>query len=180
MDVPAGWWLTAEVPWGFGIRPEAYTVDEGFRVWYDMRATVNDPDCPEARGPGHRTRGRPISIAEFTTRPGVVATAPQPISIGGLDGQWTDLSLDADWTGTCPFDPTLPGVTLFTDEDPASGEGTPFWGISGTERLRIIALDDTKGSNVMIVLSATDADRFDAMVPEVMSVIETFEFATAP
>jgi len=179
MDVPAGWWLTAEVPWGFGIRPEAYTVDEGFRVWYDMRATVHDPDCPEKADPsiGHEAADL---VAEFVTRPEVVATVPQPISIGGLEGQWTDLSLEPDWTGTCPFDLTRPVVTLFTDEDPSSGEGTPFWGISGTERLRVIALDDTKGSNVLIVLSAADAARFDAMVPEVISVIETFEFATAP
>ena len=71
-------------------------------------------------------------------------------------------------------------MTLFTDEDPASGEGTPFWGISGTERLRLIALDDTEGSNVMIVISGTDGDRFDALLPEALSVIETFEFATTP
>ena len=108
LDVPPGWWLTAEVPWGFGIRPAAYTVDEGFRVWYDMRATLDDPDCPEAADPSIGREAADL-IAEFTTRPGVVATTPQPISIGGLDGSWTDLSLDADWTGTCPFAPTLPG-----------------------------------------------------------------------
>lgn len=179
LDVPPKWWLTAVVPWGFGIRPEAYTVDEGFRVWYDMRATLDDPDCPEAADPtiGHDAADL---IAEFTARPGIVATAPQPISIGGLDGQWTDLTLDPAWTGTCPFAPTVPAVTLFTDADPASGEGTPFWGITGTERLRLIALDDTKGSNVMIVISGTDRDQFDALLPEAMPVIQTFEFATTP
>ena len=180
LDLPAGWWLTVEIPWGFGVRPEAYTVDEGFRVWYDMRATRNEPDCPEAADPaiGHTAADL---ITEFTTRPGVVATEPRPISIGGLDGQWTDLTLDPDWTGTCPFAPTVRSVTLFTDEDPTSGEGTPFWGISASERLRIIALDDTKGSNVMIVLSVTaGADRFDALVAEAMPVVESFEFDVSP
>jgi hypothetical protein len=178
-EVPDGWWLTSEVPWGFGIRPEAYSVDEGIRAWWDMRATRNDPDCPEAADPaiGHRAADL---IAEFTTRPGISATAPRPISIGGLDGQWTDLTLDPAWTGTCPFDTTKPGVTLFTDADPTSGEGTPFWGISTTEHLRVIALDDTNGSNVLIVLTGTDAQRFDAMVAAVMPVVESFEFATAP
>ena len=175
MEIPDGWWLTVEVAWGFGVRPEAYTVDEGSRVWYDMRATRNEPGCPEAADPaiGHKAADL---IAEFTTRPGIVATEPRSITVGGLDGLWTDLTLGPTWTGACPFDPTRPAVTLFTDEDPTSGGGTPFWGISGSEHLRIIALEDGQGSNVMIVLSAGDGDRFDAMAPVVMPVIETFEF----
>ena len=179
MEIPDGWWLTVEVPWGFGIRPEAYTVDEGLRAWYDMRVTMNDAECTEAPDPaiGHTADDL---IGAWSARPGIVATAPQPISVGGLEGSWIDIHLAPDWTGTCPFDTTQPGVTLFTDADPASGNGTPFWGISGDEHLRIIALDDTAGSTVLIVLDTLTRETFDGLVAESMPVVDTFEFEVAP
>lgn len=179
LTVPAGWWLSTEIPNTFGIRPEAYTSDEGIRTWYDMRVAVNDAACTEAPDPtiGHTADDL---IAAFTSRPGIVATDPQPISIGGLEGQWIDLHLSPDWTATCPFDPSLgPSVTLFTDADPANGDNTPFWGVSNTEQLRIIALDDRAGSSVLIIVNAVEAT-YDTLLAESMSVIDTFEFDLAP
>lgn len=140
-----------------------------------MRATVNDAACTETPDPkiGHTAEDL---IAEFSSRPGIIASAPRSISVGGLNGQWIDLNLASDWTTTCPFDPTTRTVTLFTDVDPASGDGTPFWGVSGDEHLRMIALDDTAGSTVLIVINSTAASTFDALVAESMPVIESFKF----
>lgn len=39
--------------------------------------------------------------AEFQVRPGLVATKPTPVSVGGLTGLVMDLQMKASWTGTC-------------------------------------------------------------------------------
>ena len=177
--VPSGWWLTTDFAPGFGIRPEAFQTDEGLRVWFDMRLTVNDAACTEAPDPalGHTVDDL---VTGFTTRPGVVATDPQPVSIGGLDGQWFDLQLAPDWSATCPFDPSQPGVTLFTDADPASNDNSPFWGVSGDDRLRLYVLDDTAGSTVMVVINTIDASTFESLLAEAQPVVDSLEFEVSP
>ena len=177
--VPAGWWLTTDFPPGFGIRPEAFQTDEGLRVWFDSRLTVNDAACTEAPDPalGHTVEDL---VAGFTTRPGVVATDPRPVSIGGLDGQWFDLQLAPDWTATCPFDPSQPSVTLFTDADLASNDNSPFWGVSGDDRLRVYVLDDTAGSTVMVVINTIDAATFETLLAEAQPVVDSLEFDVSP
>lgn len=177
--IPAGWWLTTDFEVGFGIRPEAFQTDEGLRVWFDTRLTVNDAACTEAADPalGHTVDDM---VAELTTREGVVASAPQPIAIGGLDGQWFDVRLSPDWTATCPFDPSQPGVTLFTDADPDNGDNTPFWGVSGDDRLRFYILDDTAGSTVLVVINTTDAATFETLLSEAQPVVDSLEFEVDP
>ena len=68
-----------------------------------------------------------------------------------------------------------------TGRIPAGGRRSAKNERDGTRSdLRVIALDDPQGSNVMIVVSATDGDQFDAMVPEVTPVIDSFEFGVTP
>jgi hypothetical protein len=172
--VPTDWVLTEAMSRHFGLRPAAFVAENSVRIWYDMRVASRDPSCPETPDPafGHTLAER---LEAFRTRPGVVASAPEPIALGGLAGHWIDLRLDEAWTEPCPFTEGMAAATLFTDDlvpdDPA------FWGFGGyDERMRIIVLDDGAGSAVLITVDAMDTGTFGSLVAAAMPVIETFEF----
>jgi hypothetical protein len=54
----------------------------------------------------------------------------------------------------------------------------PFWGIGGTERLRLIILDRRRrtGGNVVLVIDSADGSTFDDLVARSMPVLESFTF----
>ena len=164
------------------MRPAAFESSSSVSTWYDMRIAAKDAACTEQPEPGVGHTASDL-VADFTTRPGIVATTPEPVSVGGLEGQSFDLALSPDWTATCPQFPELgAGVPLFIDDlpDDLLVNGNPYWGVSGTERLRMIVLDDGHGSTVLITLTAPDAATFDRLVAVTMPVIDTFAFDQTP
>lgn len=172
--VPKDWVLTESMALHFGLRPVAFVADNSVRTWYDMRVASRDPSCPEAPDPefGHTAADL---LDAFVGRPGVVSTAPEPITLGGLEGHWIDVRVDEAWTEPCPFTEGMAATTLFTDDrvpdDPA------FWGLGGyDERMRMIVLDSGAGNSVLVTIDAVDETTFDDLLAASMPVIETFEF----
>lgn len=113
-------------------------------------------------------------MTAFTTRAGLEATAPKPISIGGLDGAVFDVGVASGWTASCPFSDGVPSVTLFVDDNVA--DESAFWGVSGAERLRLMVLDDRHSSNVLIVLDSLSGTTLDVLDTTAKPVLETFRF----
>lgn len=176
MTVPDGWLLTETFPRHFGLRPTEFLAENSVRTWYDMRVASRDATCPEAQDPafGHTA---PDILEAFVTRPGVVATTPEPLDLGGLDGHWFDVRVDAAWSEPCPFTGDAPATTLFVhDEVP---DENAFWGLAGLdERMRIFVIDDGAGSNILITIDAVDEATFDRLLAAAMPVIATFEFGS--
>lgn len=100
----------------------------------------------------------------FTRQPGLVVTEPQPTSVGGLSGLMIDLSLAPDWTGTCPFIPDIPLVSLLYGTGLSEGLGVVVEA-SWTTRLYLL---DFEGSNVAIYVmdhpGRLSLDAYDAVV----------------
>lgn len=172
--VDDAWQVAWTMPQHFGLRPAELPTGDLLTAWYDMRLSSLGPECAETplEGAGHTA----ADIVEgFTTRDGVDATTPKPITVGGLQGQWFDVQVAKGWTQDCPFTPDLPGVTLFLD---AGVDGEPaFWGISEGERERFIVLDDGAGSNVIVMIDSTAGKTFDQLVEVSQPVIDSMRFA---
>jgi len=100
----------------------------------------------------------------FTSQPGIVATEPQPTSVGGLSGFMIDLSLAPDWTGTCPFIPDIPLVNLLMGTGPSEGLGIV---VEATWTTRLYLLDfedDNIAVYVMDHPGRFSLDDYDAVV----------------
>jgi hypothetical protein len=100
----------------------------------------------------------------FTNQPGLVATEPQPTSIGDLSGLMIDLSLAPGWTGTCPFIPGIPLVNLLMGTGPSEGLGTV---VEATWTTRLYLLDfedDNIAVYVMDHPGGFSLDDYDAVI----------------
>jgi hypothetical protein len=174
--LPAGWSVPLVGHLDFALAPVGAGPDDAIRVLYDMRISRKDVVCSEQPEPGIEGTAEAM-IGDLVARPGLVASEPVPVTIGGLDGLQVDLAMAADHTADCPFDPGVPSIPLIVDTVPSIG---PFFGIGGPgERIRLIVLDRTdgqNGENVVLLIDAVDPAAFDALVAEAMPVIETFHF----
>jgi hypothetical protein len=175
LEVPADWYLSEAMPRHFGLHPDNVLEAESMRIWYDMRVASGARDCPEepALGAGHRARDL---LQAFTSDSRLVATTPQPVSVGGLDGNVISLGLAPDWKRDCPFTKGIPSAPLFLDDN-VDGEPA-FWGVSGSERLRLMILDDRHGSNVLVMLDSTSGKTLNELQARVQPVLDTFRFET--
>ena len=175
MRVPAEWYLSEAMPRHFGLHPGNVLDAESVRVWYDMRVASGAQGCPEeaALGTGHRALDL---IQAYESDDRLVTTTPQRISIGGLYGSVISVGVAPGWKRDCPFTKGIPGVPLFLDDNV---EGEPaFWGVSGPERLRLMILDDGRGSNVIVMLDSTNGKTLDELEATVRPVLDTFRFET--
>jgi hypothetical protein len=100
------------------------------------------------------------------TVPGLVSSKPVAITIGGHQGKWLDLHVDAGWKRACPPDVTQPIIAYLN----------PSVAISGVERERLILIDLGGGDVIAVVVWAHDQVTFDAFVPEAMTMIQSFQF----
>ena len=173
MQVPASWYLSEAMPRHFGLHPDDVLDAESVRVWYDMRVASGAQGCPEepALGAGHRALDL---VQAFTSDDRLVATTPQRVSVGGLEGSVISLGLAPGWKQDCPFAKGVPSVPLFLDDNVA--EEPAFWGVSGPERLRLMILDDDHGSNVIVMLDSTSGKTLDALEATVRPVLDSFRF----
>lgn len=170
--VPDGWAVPEFGPLDFALTPTDAADGDSIRVFYDMRIASKDATCPETQEPGIGATAADI-VGDIVANPGIDASAPQPITIGGLEGLTVELALVDGWTATCPFDPTTPTVAYIVDTVPTEG---PFWGVGPGNRQRLIVLDRPTLSNVVFLIESADGSTFDALVEAAMPVLQTFSF----
>ena len=116
-------------------------------------------------------------VAAIRARPGVVASAPAAVTIGGYAGRMLDLELASSWTGGCagPMGPVI-GVPIVVEAGPAIG---PSIGLVPHHPIRLILLDLTGGRTLAIAiqdLASPGPDLFQALMEQAMPVVESFEF----
>jgi hypothetical protein len=129
----------------------------------------DDKDC-ENKAPAAVGTSVAEVVATLAGDPRLVATSPQPATVGALTGQMLDIQVAPSWTGTCAWSGGEPAVLIVsaTDTGPAFGTG-------GAERARYIFLD-VGGSLVSINTGAPNGSAFEALMAEVMPIIESMRF----
>ncbi len=168
--VPDGWELVADTPTWVQLRP-AGTQNIGIYLFRDAFALSQDPACPTTAEPGVGTTSTELT-AWLRGLPGLVASSPALVTVGGLRGTSLDLAIKADWTESCPFADGLPTVPLIRND------GIERWVLAGSERLRFYLLDVPGGGNVIVDVDDFEGSQIDSLIAAATPIIKSFQFAT--
>ena len=181
--VPAGWSNAADWPAKFHLTPTSdyagwSSTGPPAETWHGIylfarpAASGQLPTCAnDVQTDVART---PEALVEWiSTRPGIVATEPQAITIDGHAGLWVDVEVAPDWTGRCE-DASKPIVILMAEASAASDAWN--WGVLSGEKQRLILLDLGDGDTVLIGIESVYPDRWDALLAEAMPIVESFRF----
>jgi hypothetical protein len=181
--VPAGWANSKDFPTGYALMPAADyagaagatdgSAEHGIYIFAQPAAQADNASCANQLEPG--VGQTPAALAAWVaSRPGVIATKPTAITIGGDPGYMLDLRLAPTRTKRCTGD-SFPSQMLLVD---ASGAPDAWnWGIGVTEQQRIILLAIGGGRTVAIfVVDNSSPSRFGELIAQAMPIITTFQF----
>jgi len=175
--VPAGWTNGIDLPRNFLLARATDPVEDFYGV-NAINAMSNvvaaAQDCEEDGEPGvGRTAG---DLSRWIDGlPGVQASAPRPVTVGGWSGFVLDVQLAAGWTKTCPI-AEEPMVPLLQTGDPAqfhpTGTLIPKGGSS-----RLYLLDAPGGGNLMInIIDIPGGISMQNYLPIATPVVESMTF----
>ena len=177
--LPAGWTQVADT-----MHSEVFVKSTGLArgtvaLHWAAAVATNDRACAGVIAPGVGTTAAEI-VAALEKDPRLVVSAAQPASLAGYTGQTLELELDSNWMGTCSWSGGKPAALLVT----AGGEQVgPFFGITGSERVRVFILDVHPGSDrdadpsvVAWFSISADERSFDTVLSEGMPLVESFTF----
>jgi hypothetical protein len=168
--VPEGWVKTADAPLYLALRPIENELI-GIHLFGNPSAASQDASCPAAAEPG--VGGSAKELADWiAARPGLVASTPTLVTVGGLSGLSIDVGLKADWTQACPFANGVPSVPLF------NSPAIDHWVVVGNERLRLYLLDVPGGGTVVVDLDAFDGDQVEDLIARSASIVRSLQFDT--
>ena len=123
-----------------------------------------------------RAEGSTTIVAALAARPGVVATTPAAVTIGGYEGTVVDLRVAPGWTRGCVDQgTTVVGVPII--RGPGSELG-PSIGLAPGAPVRLILVDVADGRTMAIAIAcgpSSGTSSFDEQVAAAMPVIESME-----
>lgn len=166
--VPNGWVNSMD-------RDRAYTLHNNFapahffQIYSQVAIPEQNAGCTAARKAG--VGSTVADWTEFlTSHPGLVATTPVDVTVGGHDGVRIDVHVGPDWTATCP-NSIGPAVFLITD--------------SGTVPDRVKWIDDqytsfrildVAGETVILYIESGPSDpELEGVNRALQATIDTFE-----
>jgi len=169
--VPSGWRVAQDSSNYFALQPVNSEIT-GIHFFRDPLAASQDPTCPTTAEPGVGTLS--LELATWIRGlPGMVASSPRMVTVGGLRGVELDLALNTGWTASCPFANGVPTVPLFVGAD-----GSLRWVVAGNERLRLDLLDVPGGGTVVVDVDAFDGTLMDELLAAATPIVQSLSFAT--
>ncbi len=180
VTIPPNWALTADTADAMEILPlvegpngsPVPSADvASLSLFHDARAALQDPACTTTPEPAVGADAK--SLASWVAaRPGLTATEPKAVTVGGLPGWEVEATIDPTWTTSCPFANGAPSVSIL-----ANDSGSIRWVVFGTERLRLDFLDVPGGGTVTVNTSATEGSVFPGLANEVAPIIASMRFS---
>ncbi len=169
--VPAGWRIASDSSDYFALQPVTSEIT-GIHFFRDPLAASQDAACPTTAEPGVGTLS--LELATWIRGlPGIIASSPRMVTVGGLRGVELDLALNTGWTASCPFANGIPSVPLFVGVN-----GDLRWVVAGNERLRLSLLDVPGGGTVVVDIDAFDGTLMDGLLAAAAPVVQSLSFAT--
>lgn len=167
--VPAGWTNTFETERAYTLHYN-FARPHFFQVLSENAIPEQNAACTAARKPG--AGGAVADWVEFlTSHPGLEASTPEPVTIGGYQGMRLTLGVRTSWTATCP-DSLGPAVMLITDSGPVpdrtrwiDDQLTAWWIVDVSGETVILYLESSPAGADLMALEGT----FDP-------IIATFQF----
>ena len=192
--VPAGWAAAWDLSKSFALERQADFVNEGsFRsanlgptiyLFPDPEPALQDGSCNVTTQPG--IGSSPDALATWVAnRPGIVASTPTDVAIGGLTGRTVDVKVAPTWTKNCGVldghgvrqPPQVPYIALVHGMGPGGGSPDQWeWGPNRPERQRYIFVDIGGGHTVAIVLDAPLPAAFDQLVADATPIVQSMTF----
>lgn len=181
--VPAGWVNNYDGLDGVALLPDTpgnrSHVASDTSTLHDLTVIRNvGVEATDCSGPADVQTATAADIVDsIVGRPGLDASDPIPVTIGGLAGLQLDVGLASDWTTPCRGGDVTPSAALFALTD--SGD---FQAASPGERYRLIFLDvpAAPGGGVMLIdVYAQDGD-LAGHAGTTTPIIESFEFELTP
>jgi hypothetical protein len=169
--VPSGWWIASDVSDYFALQPVASEVT-GIHLFRDPLAASQDAACPTTAEPGVGKLSLELA-AWIRSLPGIIASSPRMVTVGGLRGVELDLALNAGWAASCPFANGVATVPLFV-----GANGNLRWVVAGNERLRVALLDVPGGGTVVVDIDAFDGTLMDGLVAAAAPIVHSLSFVT--
>jgi hypothetical protein len=170
--VPAGWGNPEEDRAMYVIARTDLGEDASIWLLSDETAHAQGPGCPENTIDASVGR-KPDQLASWLrSLPGLSATPPAPVNVGGLSGLSLDVSLKPSWTQTCPGGGSGPNIQLFADSDGKEHDVS----VHGDVPLHIVLLDLGDGRSLVLFVNAKDKATYDTLLPEATSIINSFQF----
>lgn len=169
--VPAGWRIASDSSDYFALQPVASDLT-GIHLFRDPLAASQDAACPTTAEPGVGKLS--LELATWIRGlPGLIASSPRIVTVGGLRGVELDLALNTGWTASCTFANGVPTVPLFV-----GANGNLRWVVAGNERLRVALLDVPGGGTVVVDVDAFDGTLMDGLVAAASPIVQSLSFAT--
>jgi len=169
--VPAGWRITSDSSDYFALQPVASDLI-GIHLFRDPLAASQDAACPTTPEPGVGKLSLEIA-AWIRGLPGIIASSPRIVTVGGLRGVELDVALNTGWTASCPVANGIPTVPLFV-----GATGNLRWIVAGNERLRLALLDVPGGGTVVVDIDAFDGTLMDGLLAAAAPIVRSLSFAT--
>ena len=165
--VPAEWTNYGDTSDYLLLNPPGQTGEDYIGVFWNIFALSQDCLGTRDHGVGQTAK----ELADWMARlPGLKTGGAQPVSIGGLDGFYVDISVDPTWTRTCQWDLTKPSVDLI------GGNWGMYHAITANGQARYYFLDAGTHPIAIEVQYTPRSRTFDEYLAWVSPVIESMQF----
>jgi hypothetical protein len=171
-DVPAGWMATGDYPTQYNIESRAGGAGTGIYIRSEVVASSSADPCAEVQDPSIGEDAAALT-ERLVSLPGISATEPIEVSIGGLSGFRVDVSRDPSWTQICPAIDDAPARLLYVDR--VDGEGFS-WGLEENTHMRHYLLDLGDGRALLIDIEAPTRAGYEAILDEATEIVKSMQF----
>lgn len=171
-EVPAGWMATSDYPTQYDIESVAGGAGRGIYVRSEVVASSSSDPCAEVQDPLVGEDAAALTD-RLVSLPGVSATDPIEVSIGGLSGFRVDVSRDPSWTQICPAISEAPIRLLYVDR---SDEESFAWGLEENTHMRHYLLELGDGRALLIDIEAPTLAEYEAILDEATNIVESMQF----
>jgi hypothetical protein len=185
VTVPDGWANTGDHRTNYFLRPTPDYLDDpgsdgndttsGIYLWAATLAVDQPADCSAVPAAGIDASADAIA-RHLAGLAGLIVRDGGSVDLGGRSARVLDLSLDPSLTTPCPWS----GGAAFQSEIMFADLGLDggVWGLGRGDRQRVFLVDVAPKRVVSIWIEAPD-DRFDALLPVAMPIVQSLRFVDA-